>query len=118
MVSTKLPIEFQKVDEDSRRPTPSGHAALCFGLGEAAMESSFALLIACGHRALGDAKRTAAWGAGLVGERRADGGVVLFGAERDRVVAVACSAASSPVVDDGERVRQVDAVRLRRVRDG
>jgi isoaspartyl peptidase/L-asparaginase-like protein (Ntn-hydrolase superfamily) len=55
---------------------------------------------------------------GLLGRRRAIGGVVLFDAERDRI-AVAHNAADFPVVaHDGEWVRLVDPVRLPGAWDG
>jgi beta-aspartyl-peptidase (threonine type) len=92
-------------------------AALCSGLGEAAIELSLALRVVERYRQQRD-PQAAVETVELLNQRRAVGGIVLFDAEED-LVAVAHNAANFPVVTEiGAGPELVPAVRLEEVSDG
>lgn len=83
-------------------------AALCSGLGEAAIELTLAFRAVERCRQGSDPGEAARWAVGLLNDRRAVGGIVVFEATTGRV-GVAHNATSYPVVEhDPEGLRPVD----------
>jgi beta-aspartyl-peptidase (threonine type) len=85
-------------------------AALCSGLGEAAIELALAVRAVDRYRTLRDLTEAATWAIGILSERRAIGGIVLFDAATDQV-AVMHNAAAFPVFSEAgtgpERIKRV-----------